>query len=171
MSTSKDTGGRDSIASQFTALDRSTWQRAESALLGMIGEKNAKMPLLMTRDEYVDRTLSRKAVKADKAAAATIVAEDEWNEQNDLILCVLSVSLRNCAAARTIIGKYVAGLTGAMGDAMFYADGKAAWNELRETAMGGQGIETAEGYLQEMYRLPDVVHNVDDLLIEHDAIV
>ena len=172
MSASRETNARDSIASQFTSLDRSSWQRCESALLGMIGEKKAKMPMLMEQDKFVQRALVRNDPQGDaKILAATHDAEDAWNVANDSIHNVLSVSLRNCAAARTILGKYVAGLPVAAGEPSIYADGKAAWKELRETAMGGQGIETAEGYLQELYRLPDVVNDVENLLIEHDSLV
>jgi hypothetical protein len=139
----------------------------------MIGEKKAKMPMLMEQDKFVQRALVRNDPQGDaKILAATHDAEDAWNVANDSIHNVLSVSLRNCAAARTILGKYVAGLPVAAGkEPSIYADGKAAWKELRETAMGGQGIETAEGYLQELYRLPDVVNDVENLLIEHDSLV
>jgi hypothetical protein len=170
---SKEPSARDSIASQFTSLDRSTWQRSESALLGMIGDKNAKMPLMMTLFDYVERKLERMKVSGDaKIFAARVQCEDEYYSANDTIHNVLSVALRNCAAARTILGKYAAGQgDNPDGEASFYATGAAAWKELRETAMGGEGIETAEGYLQELYRLPDVVNDVETLLIEHDSLV
>jgi hypothetical protein len=65
MSASRDTNARDSIATQFKALDRQTWQRSESALLGMIGEKNAKMPLLMPVDAFTARAVARKQPQGD----------------------------------------------------------------------------------------------------------
>jgi hypothetical protein len=183
MSASRDTNARDSIATQFKTLDRQTWQRCESALMGMIGEKNAKTPLLMECEPYTKRAVERKQPQGDDKTRACITdAEDTWNTANDTIHNVLSVALRNCAAARTILGKYVAGLPEqlkagverdptAEAKVTFYANGQAAWTELRETAMGGRGIESAEGYLQELYRLPDVINDVDNLLIEHDSLV
>ena len=140
----------------------------------MIGDKNAKWPLVMPRAQYIARIVARKGhTDAEKIAHDQVDAEDVYEEAGDKIHNVLSVALRNCAAARTILGKYVAGLPvdGKPNEVTIFADGKGAWEELRDTAMGGRGIETAEGYLQEMYRLQDVAINVDDLLIEHDALV
>ena len=165
---------RDSIASSFTSSDQTSWQKNESALLGMIGDKHAKWPLIMDSGAFVTRYVDRKRLTdPEKIVAAQTEAEDIYEEATDTIHNVLSVALRNCAAARTILGKYSAGtpVVGKVGECTVFADGKGAWTEIRDTAMGGRGIGTAEGYLQEMYRLQDVALNVDDLLIEHDALV
>jgi hypothetical protein len=111
MSATKDTHARDSVAAQFTALDRATWQRCESALLGMIGEKHAKMPMMLSVENYIAHKLERlKPVGVHKIEALTMSSEDEWYAANDTIHNVLSVAMRNCAGARTILSKYAAGL-------------------------------------------------------------
>jgi hypothetical protein len=159
---------RNAISGVVQELDRISWQRVETPLLGLIGEKGAKMALMLGTEDYVAWTKRRRPDEDDDKVQR--LAEDKWYEANDTIHNVLAVVLRNCPAARTIIAKYAAGGPGAEKDSLF-SNGRDCWEELRETALGGQGIETAEGYIAEMYRLADETTSVGELLIEHPAIV
>ena len=178
MTSSKD---RESIATYFTELDRTHWMRVEDALVGFVGEKGAKTPLLLSMEDWVaykTQTEGAEAEDPETVEAFERRVADEWLVANDTVHNVLAVSMRNCASARAILHKHRADrpidedaeVLEAL-QTQIYADGRSAWLELKETALGGQGVDSAEGYLAELYRLVDDSTSVDDLLVTHASLV
>ena len=44
---------QSSFSSLLTRLDRDSWLQTEDALIGILGDKDAKAPLIVTREECV----------------------------------------------------------------------------------------------------------------------
>ena len=159
---------QSSISSSLTRLDRDSWLQTEDALIGILGDKDAKAPLIVTREEYVEgKTLG---LRGEGLIQERINHGNEYDKDNDQVHSVSSVVFRNCGEARAILHKYRAGRTieeqdmkeeeeDEIGDKIqtkmtqriaWTADGRAAWEELKSTALGGLGIESVERDLTEL---------------------
>ncbi len=175
-------GERESIAGQLKTLDRDTWQRTEDAVIGIISERDSKFPLLLSRDAYIKLKVDRlDGADADEIAKAQVETGEEFDKANDRIHNSLVVIYRNCSDARAVLHKYRAGrsitVRGRGGhertEIALDADGRSAWMELKSIAMGGQGIETVESALSELYGLGEQTDSMSarQLTIEHETLV
>ena len=100
---------QSSISSSLTRLDRDSWLQTEDALIGILGDKDAKAPLIVTREEYVEgRTLG---LRGEGLIQERIKYGNDYDKENDQVHNVLSIVFRNCGEARAILHKYRAGGT------------------------------------------------------------
>ena len=96
----KSTREQESISSSLTRLDRDSWARNEGALIGLIGDKGAKWPLICTREQFT----RKKAPGGDEKQVMR--AHETWDDANDSILDILSIAFRHCPDARSVIEKH-----------------------------------------------------------------
>jgi hypothetical protein len=128
---------KESIAQSIRYLDRDTWSKIEDALIGIIADRNAKIPLLLTREEYV---LHQADKLPDGSPQETLQksrdkAVEDYDDANDGIHNALAVLFRNCPDARAVLHKYRAGRTDVTSSIdgqdvtnfQLIADGRAAW--------------------------------------------
>ena len=100
---------QSSISSSLTRLDRDSWLQTEDALIGILGDKDAKAPLIVTREEYVEgRTLG---IRGEGLIQEMVKHGNDYDKDNDQVHNVLSIVFRNCGEARAILHKYRAGRT------------------------------------------------------------
>ena len=100
---------QSSISSSLTRLDRDSWLQTEDALIGILGDKDAKAPLIVTREEYVEgRTLG---IRGEGLVQEMVKHGNDYDKDNDQVHNVLSIVFRNCGEARAILHKYRAGRT------------------------------------------------------------
>ena len=98
---------KSSISSSLTRLDRDSWLQTEDALIGILGDKDAKAPLIVTREEYVEgRTLG---IRGEGLIEEMVKHGNDYDKDNDQVHNVLSIVFRNCGEARAILHKYRAG--------------------------------------------------------------
>ena len=181
---------QSSISSSLTRLDRDSWLQTEDALIGILGDKEAKAPLIVTREEYVEgRTLG---MKGEGLIEEMVKHGNDYDKDNDQVHNVLSIVFRNCGEASAILHKYRAGRTieernmkeeeDEIGDKIqpkmtqritWTADGRAAWEELKSTALGGLGIESVERDLTELYELSESTSTIQarQMIIKHESLV
>ena len=165
MPTSESTG----IARELKALDKDTWNRYETAIIGLLGKD--KFPLLLERDEWV----AERSSTAKDGEDGVKVASEEYDTASDAIHNQLSILFRMVPEVNNILAKYKAGRKIVRGDAevlVLTADGAAAWKEMREVAMSGTGIETVERMLAELFGLEDGdSESARDLVTKHESLV
>ena len=132
MPTSESTG----IARELKALDKDTWNRYETAIIGLLGKD--KFPLLLERDEWV----AERSSTAKDGEDGVKVASEEYDTASDAIHNQLSILFRMVPEANNILAKYKAGRKIVRGDAevlVLTADGGGKQGK-------GYAVETEDWY-------------------------
>ena len=80
----KSTREQESISSSLTRLDRDSWARNEGALIGLIGDKDAKWPLICTREQFTKKKApdggEKQVMKAHETWDDAKVAGGSWSK-------------------------------------------------------------------------------------------
>ena len=102
-------------------------------------------------------------------------AMKEWNRQNNRACAKLATACSKVAGARAIVNKCMPGAISIDTDGnavtKTFGDGRGAWLELRKTALGGIGIDTAESYLSNMFQMSANAMEVSEMISQHHQLV
>ena len=130
---------------QLKEMSKMAFENFRMTFLGAAGLKGCKQCVRMARDEehgYAD--------------------DSAYDKANDMLHSMLLMATAENRQAQQILAKYMeSGPTG-------LGDGHAGYKELQETCMGGGGVETAAGRLQQMFSMDAQVYGTEVLRLTTD---
>mgnify|MGYP001309218627 FL=1 len=156
---------------QLQGLDRTSWEAFSDSFIGACGSASTMchVPLICKAEDYYASAIATGDVMSEEDAMK------EWNKQNNRACAKLATACSKVAGARAIVNKYMPGTTSVDDDGntvtKIFGDGRGAWLELRKTALGGIGIDTAESYLSNMFQMSANAMEVSEMISQHHQLV
>ena len=189
MNNTTDTAANNNYNLLLTEISPSAWERFSGAFIGSCTNAKCKLPLVMTRLEYVqalphkvtDKDLEGAGLDAHHEREKSVRAylQDQYSQMNDKVHGRLTIAVRDLEQARNILAKYDAGRGPDPSDPyevmedpsvpLMYGAGRAAWLEIKQACLGGKGLDTADGILSRMYDLEHQQHTISTFLSKHTA--
>ena len=157
---------------QLQGLDRTSWETFSDSFIGACGSASTMchVPLICKAADYY-----ASVIDTGDDSITQEEAMKEWNQQNNRACAKLATACSKVAGARAIVNKYMPGSSSINGEGhtitKIFGDGRGAWLELRKTALGGIGIDTAESYLSNMFQMSSNAMEVSEMISQHHQLV